>query len=351
MKKQKNILAIDLFCGVGGLTNGLEKAGINVLAGYDFDSTVGYAYSENNNAEFIQKDITKLDSSEIQKMFDDASLGREQVETLIAGCAPCQPFSSYQKDKSDEARKSHYKYPAFEHFIRIVRDLKPNYVTMENVSGITKDDNFELFVNDLKGIGYHVDYQVVNLAKYGAPQKRRRMLLVASMFKEIKLPKKTVDKELTIQEAIGHLTPVVAGETNLIDKLHEASNLSPLNIRRIQNSRPGGTWRDWPQELLPECYKKESGQTFGAVYGRLRPDQPSNTLTTQFTRYGTGRYGHYEQDRALTLREGAIIQTFPENYDFNVEKFGRTVVARHIGNAVPPIAGEVIGKVFKGEYE
>lgn len=99
---------------------------------------------------------------------------------------------------------------------------------------------------------------------------------------------------------------------------------------------------------MPNCYKKESGQTFSSVYGRLNPDKPANTLTTQFTRYGTGRYGHYVQDRALSLREGAIIQTFPGDYDFNVEKLGMTKVAMHIGNAVPPIAGKVIGETVKG---
>lgn len=335
-----SIKAVDLFCGIGGLTNGLERSGIEVLRGYDFEPSVEYAYAKNNKAKFKLQDITKLESKEIIDLFDGAE------KTLIAGCAPCQPFSSYQKSKSIESRRNHYKYPAFEHFIRIVGDVLPTYVTMENVRGITKDDNFIHFVEDLEDMGYHVDYKVVNIANYGAPQRRNRLLLVASRAGEVILPERTTDRLMTVEEAIGHLPEISAGETYANDPLHRSSNLSALNIKRIRSSRPGGTWRDWPKNLLPDCYKRESGKTFSSVYGRLDSKRPSNTLTTQFTRYGTGRYGHYEQDRALSLREGAIIQTFPDDYDFNVKKLGTTKVAMHIGNAVPPIAGYEIGKLF-----
>lgn len=336
------IKAVDLFCGIGGLTRGLEDAGINVVKGYDFEPSVEHAYKNNNNAKFQLQDISDLEVSEVLNELKGSKY------TLVAGCAPCQPFSSYQKDKDIDTRRSHYKYMAFHHFMRIVRGVKPTFVTMENVRGILKDENFDLFVNDLKDMGYSVDYKVVDISKYGAPQKRNRMLLVASLIGEINLPTSTTDKTLSVEEAIGHLKPIKAGEVDKNDPLHRSSNLSDLNVKRIKASKPGGTWRDWPSELLPECYKRESGKTFSSVYGRADGNKPANTLTTQFTRYGTGRYGHYKQNRAYSLREGAILQTFPENYDFGIEELGSTKVAMHIGNAVPPIAGKVIGEVMLG---
>ena len=341
MKKDNTIKAVDLFCGIGGLTNGLEQAGINVVRGYDFDNSVQHAYETNNKAEFKEMDITDLKVSEVKNLLKGSR------HTLVAGCAPCQPFSSYQKNKDIESRRSHYKYMAFHHFMRIVKGVKPTFVTMENVRGILKDENFDFFVKDLEKLGYNVDYKVVDISKWGAPQKRNRMFLVASKAGEIKIP--TLNKKtVPLSDAIGHLKSVSAGEINKEDKMDEASRLSSLNIKRIRASKPGGTWKDWPRRLLLECYKKPSGSTFTSVYGRLHKDKPSNTLTTQFTRYGTGRYGHYEQDRALTLREGAIIQTFPEDYSFNVEKLGRTKVSMHIGNAVPPLAGKILGETMKG---
>jgi len=339
MIKTKTINAIDLFCGIGGLTNGLEAAGINVIEGYDIEQSVEYTYSKNNKANFKLQDVANLSSDYIKKIL------RGSDKTLIAGCAPCQPFSSYQRKKEMIERKKHYKYPAFEEFVRIVMEVKPDYVTMENVRGITKDDNFKMFVSDLKEFGYFVDYKVVNIANYGAPQNRHRMFLIGSLDGPISLPEKT-SEPINLFDAIGHLPAIKAGEKSGKDNLHFSSGLSDLNIERIKASKPGGTWRDWDKALLPDCYKKESGKTFSSVYGRLSKHKPSNTLTTQFNRYGTGRYGHYEQDRALSLREGAIIQTFPKNYDFNAKELGATKIAVHIGNAVPPIAGKIIGSAF-----
>ena len=162
----------------------------------------------------------------------------------------------------------------------------------------------------------------------------------------MKIPNKLVTKYKTTEETIGHLPKLKAGEINKSDPLHRSSKLSELNLKRIRASKPGGTWKDWPRELLPECYKRPSGASFTAVYGRIRGDVPSNTLTTQFNKFGTGRNGHYDQDRGLSLREGALLQTFPKDYDFNIEGLSLTAVAMHIGNAVPPIAGEIIGKIF-----
>ena len=150
----------------------------------------------------------------------------------------------------------------------------------------------------------------------------------------------------TVREVIGALPPVAAGEVGKEDPLHSARGLSPLNLERIRASRPGGTWRDWPEALKLECHKRETGASYAGVYGRMKWDEPSPTMTTQFIGYGSGRFGHPEQDRALTIREGAMLQSFPRDYEFVSpdEPLELATVARMIGNAVPVMIGELIGK-------
>ena len=184
---------------------------------------------------------------------------------------------------------------------------------------------------------------------YGVPQKRKRLLLLASKLGEIKLIPAQFNKDNypTLRDTIGNLPKLKAGDTDLNDPLHRSRNLSELNMKRIKQSKPGGTWRDWDEELLLEAYKKKSGVSFGSVYGRLEWDKPANTITTQFPGIGNGRFGHPDQDRALSLREGAMLQTFPRDYLFTQLELGGNYpiaqVALQIGNAVPPKLGEVIG--------
>jgi len=158
---------------------------------------------------------------------------------------------------------------------------------------------------------------------------------------------------VSIKEAIGGLPSLEAGEKDSQDNLHVCSKLSKINLVRIQHSKPGGTWRDWPEELLPDCYKKKSGQTYSSVYGRMCWDNLSPTITTQFYKYGTGRFGHPDQNRAISLREGALIQSFPNDYLF-IEKQNEinfTRIGRHIGNAVPPKLGKYIGECILKHLE
>jgi DNA (cytosine-5)-methyltransferase 1 len=156
--------------------------------------------------------------------------------------------------------------------------------------------------------------------------------------------------------AIGHLPELEAGKVSSVDVLHYSSSLSPLNLRRIRASRPGGTWRDWDRELVAACHRKKKGKTYPSVYGRMAWDSPSPTITTQFFGFGNGRFGHPEQNRAISLREGAVLQTFPCDYQFvepgGVYRF--KTIGRLIGNAVPVRLGEVIGKSIEmhlGKYE
>ncbi len=332
------IKAVDLFCGVGGLTNGLLKAGISVVAGIDIDGSCEYAYTYNNNCQFIKKSVEDVSAKEIRKLLRGADI------KIIVGCAPCQPFSNHRKDK--QHRSKHKDWKLLYQFGRLVKETHPHIVSMENVPELAKEKVFEDFVCTLKAEKYYVSYKVLNVADYGVPQRRKRLILLASRFKEISILAPNHTKYVTVKDAIGKLPPIAAGVQNDNDRLHIAPALSATNLNRIRHSVPGGTWKDWPDDLVLKCHKTEKGSSYASVYGRMEWDALSPTITTQFIGYGTGRFGHPDQDRALTLREGAILQSFPPNYQFVSPENPVQIrkIARHIGNAVPPRLGEVIGQ-------
>jgi len=338
-KKNKKIEVIDLFSGVGGLTYGLRKSGLSVLAGLDNDDSCAYAYEKNNAAKFISADISKFDFEELNKIYSKGSI------RVLVGCAPCQPFSSHAFKLRKKVRDE--RWNLLDHFVRGIKVVKPDIVSMENVRGVTKTDVFKNFVSELEKLGYKVDWKVVYTPKYGVPQNRSRLILLASKFGEISIPKETHAKDnyITVSDVIRELPKIDAGEVLKQDYLHKSKKLKPINQKRIIQSKPGGTWRDWNKKLLPNCYKKDSGQTYTSVYGRMKWNDVSPTITTQFTSYGSGRFGHPEQNRALSIREGALLQTFPISYDFG--DFPATKLIRHIGNAVPPQLGVAIGKQIK----
>lgn len=336
---------VDLFCGVGGLTCGLETAGLNVIAGYDLDASCEYTYTCNNDAIFINRNIEEVTGKEIRKLL------RGYDVKILAGCAPCQPFSRHQKDKKN--RRKHKDWKLLYQFGRLVNEVRPHIVSMENVPELENEQVFVDFVKLLHDLKYNITYKVINAADYGVPQRRKRLLLLASKRKKIEFIEPTHQTPITVRQVIGELPPVIAGGQNEVDNLHIAATLSEINIQRIQHSVQGGTWRDWPEELVLKCHKKASGRSYPSVYGRMRWDDVAPTITTQFTCYGTGRFGHPVQDRALTLREGAMLQTFPINYSF--VRHGEAVilknVARYIGNAVPPRLGEIIGLSIRAHFE
>ena len=204
------------------------------------------------------------------------------------------------------------------------------------------------FVKKLEEENYFVWYRIVYAPNYGIPQKRKRLVLLASKLGKIKLlpPTHTPDRYITVKDAIGHLPKINSGESSQIDFVHKASKLSEKNLKRIQQSKPGGSWKkDWDEKLKLSCHTSEKGKTYVSVYGRMKWDEPAPTMTTFCTGIGNGRFGHPEQDRAISLREAAILQSFPEEYKFADKpenlKFRQTT--KHIGNAVPPKLGEIIG--------
>ena len=233
-------------------------------------------------------------------------------------------------------------------FSEAVAHIRPEIVTMENVPGIQKRRVFQDFLDMLDESGYNKSHVVVKCEEYGVPQTRRRLVLLASRLGDIDLMPHTHGngKYETVRSAIRRMGCIGAGSASNSDPLHKSSGLSARNLKRIRASSPGGTWRDWKRGLRAPCHSRPTGDTYHGVYGRMTWDEPAPTITTQFHGFGSGRFGHPEQDRAISLREGALLQTFPRNYMFvppNEPIFIKPI-AKMIGNAVPVKIGEAIGR-------
>lgn len=335
---QRDIACVDLFCGAGGLTHGLIEAGIRVVAGVDFDEACAHPFAANHKqSKFYKRDVAKLKASEVDSWFGNASV------RVLAGCAPCQPFSTYSQRYETVGTE---RWGLLYHFARLVKETRPDIVTMENVPTVTKHEVFDDFVAALRKQGYDVWFDIVDAVSFGLPQRRRRTVLLASLYGPIKLQEPESSPTKTVRDVLKELPPLRHGGSDENDPLHTASSLSPLNYERIKASKPGGTWRDWPKKLIAKCHLKESGKTYPGVYGRMKWDEPAPTLTTQFYGFGNGRFGHPSQARALSLREGAILQGFPQDYSFvpDGEPVEFKTLGRMIGNAVPVELGRVIGE-------
>lgn len=329
------ISCVDLFCGAGGLSYGLQKKGIEIRAGVDLDPHCRYPYEENVKAEFLEKSVEDLTAEEILAFYKQGEI------TLLAGCAPCQPFSTYRKGKDTSGD---HKWGLLKAFGNLIRETQPDLVTMENVPQLPKHEVFKDFLSCLDG--YEYDFQVVNCLDYGMPQHRKRLVLLASKLGPIRLTEPThrPHQYTKVFDVIKKLRPLEAGQSDPSDPLHACATLSEINLKRIKAAKPGGSWRDWDEELIAECHKKSSGKSFPSVYGRMEWMKPAPTMTTLCYGFGNGRFGHPSQDRAISLREAAIFQTFPQKYKFVPKgtKINFKVIGRLIGNAVPVRLGEVI---------
>ncbi len=329
---------VDLFCGVGALSHGLMQAGFIIKAGFDTDARCRFAFENNNAATFHTRDVSKLSAEEISMHFSG------DYPTVLAGCAPCQPFSSY-KHRYDEDPQ----WSLVEKFARLAVQVAPDFVTMENVPALEKYKEgqvFQSFVSILRDAGYSVEWSVARCEEFGVPQCRRRLVIIAVRHGKALALTPGQTAAVSVREAIGDLPELSAGEKDPNDNLHIARSLSPLNLKRIKASKPGGTWLDWPKKLRALCHRRPSGKTYKSVYARMTWDDPSPTMTTQCCGFGNGRFGHPEQDRAISLREAAILQSFPPDYKFipDSETPSMVEIGRWIGNAVPVRLGEAIGK-------
>lgn len=343
--------ALDFFCGAGGLTRGLLDAGVEVIAGFDLDERCQESYEWNNRRTcFCPADVNRVQPADLWKLLKSRCTG----DLLIAACAPCQPFSKQRKRQ--EVRVGQLRGGSavdgdatlLGAFARIVEEILPAHVLIENVPGIAKVRGFSTyrrFLAVLHANHYSVAQGVLDAKNYGVPQTRRRFVLLASRNGAVRLPQPLFglgrQPYLTVRHAIAHYPPIAAGERHPSVPNHEAALLSQTNLLRLRcTPADGGDRRTWPKALRLRCHEGgHEGHT--DVYGRMAWDRPAPTLTGRCNSLSNGRYGHPCQDRAISLREAASLQTFNDAYVF----FGlQQHVARQIGNAVPVRFAEVLGR-------
>jgi DNA (cytosine-5)-methyltransferase 1 len=343
-RKRKNIKlkAVDFFCCAGGVTYGFRRAGIKVLGGIDIDSRNKETYEKNNKgSKFIEADISKLKFIDLKRTL---RIKRNMDDLIFVGCSPCQYYTTIQTNR----QKSSKSKLLLEEFQRFVNHFRPGYVFVENVPGLEtkKGSPLARFKEFLEQNNYCFDEDVVNAADYNVPQNRKRYVLIASRVKDnINIPVST-KKIKTVRDAIANLKPIPAGYRDRNKLKHWSAELQDINLRRItRTSHDGGTRMDWKniRRLQLDCYIGKDS-TFPDVYGRMYWDQPAPTITTKFHSISNGRFGHPEQNRGISLREGALLQSFPKKYKFYSDSL--VVVARMIGNAVPPELSKSIAKAI-----
>ena len=344
------IKAVDFFCGVGGVTRGLLDAGIDVICGVDNDSTAKQAFEQNNirpngqHVEFLERDINHLSFKDIS-----LRLKVEKYDRLIfVGCAPCQPFTNINTAKDKTRNQISYLL----RFADFVEHFKPDFLFIENVPGITapKYGNIlGIFEKRLRTLGYLSADINVNAKNYGIPQNRNRRILIASKHGPVSFPSPTHGQGkldyVTIYDVLKRhrLALLAAGESDDTDSLHRAASLNKTNLWRIRNTCKDGGGRDrWMKKKPVECFKRHK-HSYKDVYNRMYWKRPAPTITTRFNSLSNGRFGHPDEDRAISLREGALFQTFPIGYKF----YGSMVnITKHIGNAVPVKLAKIFGLHF-----
>jgi DNA (cytosine-5)-methyltransferase 1 len=334
--KDININAIDFFCSGGGMTHGMQQAGIDIIAGIDIDPEVKETYEKNNpGSKFILKDVFELKPEELINYIE---VQPDDDNMVFIGCSPCQYWSIIRTNKE----KSQKSKDLLKEFHKFVKYYNPGYVVVENVPGLERkssESGLDEFVQDLEKRGYTVHYEIYNLNKYGVPQTRKRFSLVASRVVNKKIIPKKSTKQPTVRDFIGEhngFPKVEAGYTDTTDFMHTVAKLSEENLIAIKNTFPGS--KPAKKRL------KFKGNGFKDSYGRMEWNKPAPTITTKFYSLSNGRFGHPEEDRALSLREGAVLQTFPKDYKFYAKSKG--AIARMIGNAVPPEFARRIGKAI-----
>jgi len=329
----------------------MRQAGIKIRLGIDIDADSEKTYTKNfPEATFLRSNIRSLGVTEVSGLIQ-----RYSGNALLFGaCAPCQPFSKQNRQRQQGEKDD--RRNLLGEFNRFIEAFLPEYVFVENVPGVQaideRDEPFADFLNLLKELDYSYDYNVVMAYHYGVPQSRRRLVLIASRLGQIKFPSPTYGSGTdnpalpTVWHWIGDLPPLRAGETHPDIPNHRAAQLSDLNLRRIAATPEGGDRTNWPQELVLDCHKYHPGHT--DVYGRMLKDRPSAALTTRCISLSNGRFGHPDQNRAISVREAACLQTFPRDFVFHGSL---NSMARQVGNAVPVKMAKVFGEVFGNHYE
>lgn len=342
---------IDFFSGCGGVSEGLRQAGFDITIGLDFDKNAAGTYQENfKEAEFYNVDIRELDERALTTSFKQRNPNNEPL--LLVACAPCQPFSTQNKAKSEnDVRRT-----LLDETHRFIKELEPDYIFIENVPGLQRIDKnkegpYKRFINFLNSQDYNFIEFIAKAEEYGVPQRRKRFVLLASKVGQLDIPARTHGEGLepikTVRDFIEEFPPIRAGEIHPDDPWHRSPTLNERNLERIRYTPEGGDRRHWPDHLINECHKTHSGHM--DVYGRMSWDKPAPTLTTRCYSYSNGRFGHPDtnQHRAISVREASRLQTFPKDFIFK----GSVVEAsRQIGNAVPCEMAKQFGLAILQHY-
>lgn len=318
--------ALDLFSGCGGLTEGLKEAGFDVLGAIEIDPIAGETYHLNHPEVHVWKaDIKTVKGTAVRRKL---KLRKGSLD-LLAGCPPCQGFSSMRTLNGNKTVDDPQNSLLME-FLRFVEELRPKAVMMENVPALAEDNRFKAFCDRLAKLGYLGQFRVLDAANYGVPQRRRRLIYMASVRKEIPFAAPDLEAK-TVRDAIESL-PEPGKTGDAIHDLPEKHSRKVLNrIRAIPQN--GGSRTDLPKRKQLPCHKKSTG--FKDVYGRMSWDAVAPTITGGCFNPSKGRFLHPTHDRAITMREAALLQGFPGRYKFDA-KYGKTATALMIGNALPP---------------
>jgi DNA (cytosine-5)-methyltransferase 1 len=318
--------AIDLFAGCGGLTEGLRKAGFRVLGAVDVDERAVETYKLNHpDVEIWTKDIRDLTARTVTRKL---GIRKRQVD-LVAGCPPCQGFSTMRTLNGSRSNRDSRNDLLFE-FLRFVEEIRPRAVMMENVPGLATNSRFKRFCSRLEELGYVGDYRVLNAAHYGVPQRRSRLIYLAGKQTAIAFAKEKQEL-ITVRQAISSLPP--AGRSG--DPLHDIPERRTPKVEKIIRAVPkdGGGRTDLPKKQRLDCHKFCDG--FNDVYGRMAWDKVAPTITTGCFNPSKGRFLHPVRNRSITIREAALLQSFRRGYKFKA-KHGKVALALMIGNALPP---------------
>jgi DNA (cytosine-5)-methyltransferase 1 len=322
-----NYTAIDLFSGCGGLSQGLSDAGYRVLAAVEIDKKACETYQANHqDVKLLIEDIRKVSAA---KLLRAAGLKKGELD-LLAGCPPCQGFSTLRA-RNGQAAAADPRNDLIDEFARLALAIRPKMIMMENVPALARYEKFIAFVERLSADGYQVISKVLDVSDFGVPQRRKRLILSASRVGQPHLAAKAPNRT-TVREAIGGLLPV--GKSG--DDLHDIpTKQRSARVQAMIEAIPkdGGSRHSLPDSMKLGCHSRTSG--FNDVYGRMRWEDVSPTITSGCSNPSKGRFIHPEEDRAITLREAAILQSFPTDYRF-VVSHGKEAIALMIGNALPP---------------
>ncbi len=317
--------AVDIFSGCGGMTQGMRMAGFDVRIAVEIDENAAVAYKMNHpTTKVLQRDICEIESKEIRCLLDN-----ERID-LLAGCPPCQGFSSIRRLNRKRSVRDERNRLVLE-YLRMVRELMPLTIMMENVPGLVNYYLFKRTMEELRDIGYTLDVGVVDIKYYGVPQRRKRLVLVGSVLGEINIAQPTYEK-VTVKDAIGKLGSIEVAT----DPLHKITVNHTERISNLISMIPknGGSRKELPVEYQLNCHLKEN-RGFNDIYGRMKWSEYSPTITAGCLNPSKGRFLHPEEDRVITPREAALLQCFPIDYKFPLE-VSKTSLAWMIGEALPP---------------